>query len=465
MIKKSYLLYIFFIFIFFQNQIASLVGRDNIVGLFVRNLDNVIILFLCIILLRFNGIRMNSIIKKITFLFFSWIIIGLLGMLWKPTTLYVSLFCTIFSINFFIIYISYSIHSSFLDINKVLTFLKRYFIFIAILGIINILFPIQFNSFRTLLGLRNVLGDMRFGLYPLVSIFHFIWDAAFIYGLYAIYCFAFFITYPKKKILYFSCFIISSLCTLMTLRLGENLAIPFCIFTLIMVEHFIGKRNFPLMKNKIRKIRAVFVSFILSILFLWINIDVNIKREVIWNFDNYYSSFTGNESTIRGDLFKGGMDVALDYFPFGMGFGQFASRGSSLFLLNTIDNHRGYITEYIPQTKPHLLGDSGIATILSETGFIGFIIILLTLTLIQFQNIKIYKWSLQNNDNYLLIRALSLGAISTTPLILFSLIKAAYIFNIFFAMCTFGLNGLIVCYYYNLKSSELKDFNNYNTIN
>lgn len=86
------------------------------------------------------------------------------------------------------------------------------------------------------------------------------------------------------------------------------------------------------------------------------------------------STYTSSESTARAQLYIAGEHIAGDDFPFGVGFGRFASYPSRLFY-SPVYYQYGLSNVYgLSRTYPHFIDDTSWPAVMGETGYGGLII-------------------------------------------------------------------------------------------
>lgn len=114
--------------------------------------------------------------------------------------------------------------------------------------------------------------------------------------------------------------------------------------------------------------QAVFLAFVLLAAF---PISYILRDQIAAGLDFIHQSHMLQTSYIRFIMFAFGVDLALDYFPFGTGGGTY---GSPLSLNSPIYYHIG-IAHLPTVSEGHGINDSGIGSLLGEYGFSGFALV------------------------------------------------------------------------------------------
>lgn len=142
------------------------------------------------------------------------------------------------------------------------------------------------------------------------------------------------------------------------------------IGTLMVLLYFLYKQ----IRNKeiTLKIREILVISFFCIILAW---------------DKFVFYFVDNANYARGLILFNAIQIANEYFPIGAGFGSFASSGSMKYLSPLYEQYEMY------NPDDFFANDSFIATVLSQTGYLGLIVYF---TLIFLLIIKVMKISDSN---------------------------------------------------------------------
>ncbi len=88
------------------------------------------------------------------------------------------------------------------------------------------------------------------------------------------------------------------------------------------------------------------------------------------------SMYTSSETSARGQLYSVGERIASDNFPFGAGFGRFASYPSRIYYSPLYYKYELSSIYGLSQKFPNYIDDTSWPSVIGETGYVGFIIFL-----------------------------------------------------------------------------------------
>ena len=148
-------------------------------------------------------------------------------------------------------------------------------------------------------------------------------------------------------------------------------------------------RTKGIMFMSIYLLTTYFGKYLKKIKLLYIFVALFLLTLVSYSKIELYKSFS---SSPREVLYAGSLKLLAHYFPFGSGFGTFASHISAKYYSNAYSFIN--LPSYYLQTKGILvtLGDAGYPYYIAQFGFFGIILILLLFY-------KIYKLAIGNSSN------------------------------------------------------------------
>ena len=350
MSKKKIIIYLVVILLLFQTTISSLINID-----FIEYIDEIltVILFVVAIIsvIKRKKISKSTIILVCLILVFS--IIGIISCYVNSEFILSRVLLSNFlSIKFFIIIIS------FMNINfKEET--KKYFIdalkmcakVVAVFAIINFIIPEIYTKYMSFTNL-----EYRFGFPAVCSLFEhpgkYGWFMLFI----SLYYYTQFKYNEKKDYKKLAIFIFYALLALLSLRTKVIVSL---IAILVLENLLSGSKNKKIINMTIITVIAIFII----ILF----------KDVLMNTYKLY--FTQeNGVSARQSLMDNSFKILQEYFPLGVGFGQYGSWYARVYYS---DYYYKYNMNRIYGLKPNnsnFATDTFWPSIFGETGVIGTIV-------------------------------------------------------------------------------------------
>lgn len=227
------------------------------------------------------------------------------------------------------------------DINYLFKLFSLIFPIIIFFEFVDIVYP----SFRSLVGFKYQISEERMGLRSIAGIMP-RFTMATIMGVLYFYIYWF---YKKCKI-------------------KACLSVPLILFALRVKDIFAFAISAVLVFNKKVRLRNLFGAIIICML-MFVSYIIYFPE----HFMRYFSDDEGNQA--RTALNLTGIEIAKDYFPFGVGFGKFGSPisqqyESEVYYQYGINNVYGLSYEH----NSAFMSDTFWPMLLGETGLIGTLI-------------------------------------------------------------------------------------------
>ncbi|MGB3940178.1 MAG: hypothetical protein WBK96_01635 [Candidatus Manganitrophaceae bacterium] len=366
----------FGLFLIVQELLVLNVGQESHVGVFLKRLDETVILtFFVILLAKQCCLRLRLTKTSVNFLVLGVCLIGFLSSIYKDVPFHVAGFDLFLILKgFLLFYIFSALRYEEADVRL----LSRIFfitgVVIVLLGLIDFISP---EKFRSAIGNQSYV-HYQFGIPSIQSIFVHPGLFGWFTALLACYSFAFYCIYRNQRSLFLASFF--TLVMLLSMRrkpiAGLLVAV---VFTLFVFWPYLGK-------GRIRIALATIISMG-GIGFLFFEKIMGI----IYEGFNFYLSNPDPMSVARNALYITSFTIAGDYFPLGVGLGRFGGWVSSMYYspvyreygLDSVYGLSPDMPDFISDTFwPHILGELGVA------GVIVYSFILLALFRIPWQFFK-----------------------------------------------------------------------------
>lgn len=355
MVKKIFIL--FAIFILFQDLIVLNVGANNPVGIILKHLDEYFILCIFIVTIGTHFLKRKAFyisFKEIAFLVF--IASGVMSSLLNKVDVQVAMEGCFLAIKGFLLYYAVSL-CGFSD--EEAKSMIKFFIILGILfliaAIVDIIIPVKFR-----LAIGNISREIEYRGNVASALSFFVISSAFSWWMAYNFILALAAFRIYKKQLFLLLIVAFFVGVVISFRMKPILAILSVMAYYLTIR--IYERGMARFKNAL-----VFIGIALITVFL---LQKPISDTVSY-FYNTYISPPDYASVPRRLLYYTSAQIAVDKFPFGVGFGRFGSFISVKYYSDIYYQYGLHIISGMSEDEVKFIMDTFWPMIFGETGMLG----------------------------------------------------------------------------------------------